>query len=112
VDDPNPGAFARGQSTDRSTGAGRSCGEFAAAASPPARQRIALPRWGWAFSALAAVLVCILLAVSTIVTASAQALPGSGLYPVKLATEDAWLRLTPERQEPRLHLRFRATPHG
>ena len=70
------------------------------------RQRVAAPGWGWAFSTLAAVFVCVVLTMTTVVTASAQALPGSGLYPVKLATEDAWLRLAPERREPSLHLRF------
>jgi hypothetical protein len=67
--------------------------------------RIALPRWRWAYSALAAMVIVVLLMMTTFVGA-ANALPGSPFYPVKLATEEAWLWLAPARDEPALHLRF------
>jgi hypothetical protein len=66
--------------------------------------RLALPRWHWAYGALAA-LVIVVLFMATLVGA-ANALPGSPLYPVKLASEDVWLWLAPARDEPALHLRF------
>ncbi len=67
--------------------------------------RIALPGWRPAYSAVAAMLVVVVLLMATFV-GSASALPGSPFYPVKLATEDAWLWIAPERAEPALHLRF------
>ena len=67
--------------------------------------RIVLPRWRWAYSALAATVIVVLLMTTTFV-GTANALPGSPFYPVKLATEDAWLWVAPARNEPALHLRF------
>lgn len=67
--------------------------------------RFALPTWRPAYSALAAVVIVVLLMATTLVGA-ANALPGSPLYPIKLATEDAWLWVAPARNEPALHLRF------
>jgi len=67
--------------------------------------QIVLPTWRWAYSALAAMVVVVLLMTTTFVGA-ANALPGSPFYPVKLATEDAWLWVAPARDEPALHLRF------
>ena len=65
---------------------------------------IALPRWRLAYSALAALVVVVLL--MTTLVGAANALPGSPFYPVKLVTEDAWLWVAPARDEPSLHLRF------
>jgi hypothetical protein len=76
---------------------------------PASRRRRALlilPGWRWAFSALAALFVFVFLVTTTLVTASADALPGSTLYPVKLAAEDVWLWATPTRARPALHLRL------
>ena len=67
--------------------------------------QIVLPRWRWAYSALAAMVIVVLLMTTTFVGA-ANAMPGSPFYPVKLATEDAWLWVAPARDEPALHLRF------
>lgn len=84
----------------------------AAAANPllrPAARRwplIALPRWRWGLSALTAVVIFVFLMMTTLVTASADALPGSALYPIKLTAEDAWLWIAPERLEPGLRLRL------
>lgn len=85
----------------------------AAAANPrlrPAGRRrralLVLPGWRWAFGALAAVFVFVVLLTTTLVTGSADAVPGSALYPVKLATEDVWLWATPARDRPALQLRF------
>jgi hypothetical protein len=84
----------------------------AAAADPrlrPSGRRwpvFALPRWRWALGALTALLVFSFLMMTTLVTASADALPDSALYPLKRATEDAWLWLTPARDEPELHLQL------
>ena len=72
------------------------------------RPRLALPAWRvprWAVTALT-LLLALIVALTTTVGASADALPGSALYPVKLATEDAWLWLTPARGEPRVHLQL------
>jgi hypothetical protein len=72
------------------------------------RPRLSLPAWRvprWAFTALT-LLLALIVAMTTVVGASADALPGSALYPVKLAAEDAWLWLTPARSEPRLHLQL------
>ncbi len=76
---------------------------------PASRRRralLVLPGWRWAFGALAAVFVFVFLLTTTLVTASADALPGSALYPVKLAAEDVWLWSTPARDRPVLQLRF------
>jgi hypothetical protein len=71
----------------------------------PLRQAIALPKWRLAYSALAAVAIVLLL-MTTALVGSANALPGSPLYSVKLASEDVWLWVAPARDEPALHLRF------
>lgn len=71
----------------------------------PLRQAIALPKWRLAYSALAAVAIVLLL-MTTAFVGSANALPGSPLYSVKLASEDVWLWVAPARDEPALHLRF------
>jgi hypothetical protein len=64
-----------------------------------------MPKLGWALGAAAALLL--LVAVSfALVQASAAALPGMALYPVKLAVEDARLWLAPAEDEPALHLEF------
>jgi hypothetical protein len=65
---------------------------------------ISLPKWRPAYSALAALVIVVLL--MTTLVGSANALPGSPLYPVKLVTEDVWLWVAPARVEPSLHLRF------
>lgn len=70
------------------------------------RALIVLPGWRWAFSALTAIFVLVFLLTTTLVTVSAGALPDSALYPVKLATEDVWLWVMPERDRPKLHLRL------
>ena len=67
--------------------------------------RLALPRWRPAYSAVAAILIVVLLLTTTLV-GTANALPGSAFYPVKLATEEVWLWVAPARDEPALHLRF------
>ena len=67
--------------------------------------RIPLPRWRWAYSAIAAAVIVVFLLTSTFV-GTANALPGSPFYPVKLATEEVWLWVAPARDEPALHLRF------
>jgi hypothetical protein len=72
---------------------------------PLALPRIVLPRWRPAYSAVAALLIVVLLLTTTFVGA-ANALPGSPLYAVKLATEEARLWVAPARDEPALHLRF------
>jgi hypothetical protein len=66
--------------------------------------RLTLPRWHWAYGALAAMVIVVLF-MATLVGA-ANALPGSPLYRVKLASEDVWLWVAPARAEPALHLRF------
>jgi hypothetical protein len=75
---------------------------------PPVKRwmPLALPSWRWALNALLAVVMIFFLLMTTLVTASADALPGSTLYPVKLATEDAWLWVAPAQSEPALQLRF------
>ena len=84
----------------------------AAAANPRLRPtkkpsfRIALPRWRWAYSELAAIVFIVVFATAALVGISADALPGNILYPVKLVTENAWMALAPARSEPALHLRF------
>jgi len=84
----------------------------AAAANPrlrPTRKpsyRSALPRWRWAYSDLAAIAFVVVFAMAALVGTSADALPGTFLYPLKLVTEDAWMALAPARSEPALHLRF------
>jgi hypothetical protein len=65
-----------------------------------------MSRWRWAFSTLTALVLVVFLLMTTLVTASADALPGSPLYGLKRATEDAWLWVAPERSEPELHLRL------
>jgi hypothetical protein len=62
--------------------------------------------WRWAFSAVTALVFVVALLMTTLVTASADALPGAPLYGLKRATEDAWLWVAPERYEPELHLRL------
>jgi hypothetical protein len=75
---------------------------------PAGRRRLVggMPRWRWAFSALTALVLVVVLLMTTLVTASADALPGAPLYGLKRATEDAWLWVAPERYEPELHLRL------
>jgi hypothetical protein len=75
---------------------------------PPARRwmPVALPSWRWALNALVATVMVVFLLMTTLVTVSADALPGSTFYPVKLAAEDVWLWAAPERSRPALHLRF------
>ena len=51
-------------------------------------------------------MVIVVLLMTTTFVGAANALPGSPFYPVKLATEDAWLWVAPARDEPALHLRF------
>jgi hypothetical protein len=46
------------------------------------------------------------LLMTTTFVGAANALPGSPFYPVKLATEEAWLWVAPAREKPALHLRF------
>lgn len=79
---------------------------FVAARRP--RRGFVLPRWQvprWAINALTLVLALVV-ALTAVVGASADALPDSVLYRVKLASEDAWLWLTPARSEPSLHLQL------
>jgi hypothetical protein len=75
---------------------------------PPVRRwmPVALPSWRWALNALVAAVMVFFLLMTALATVSADALPGSTLYPVKLATEDAWLWVAPVRSEPALRLRF------
>lgn len=63
------------------------------------------PHLRMALIGLAALLI-MALGFTYIANAASGALPGSGFYPVKLATEDAWLWLTPDRSKPSLHLRL------
>ena len=75
----------------------------AAAANPRLRPtkepgfRLALPGLRLAYSSLAAAVVVAILAMAVLFGAAADALPGALLYPFKLATEDAWVALAPER---------------
>jgi hypothetical protein len=69
------------------------------------RRAGARPRWRWAIEGLSAAFVAILLFTASAAAASTS-LPASPLYPVKLATEGAWLWLAPTHDEPRLHLLF------
>jgi hypothetical protein len=62
-------------------------------------------RLRWAHAGLAAALAVIVL-IPVLIYAASAALPGSLLYPVKLATEEVQLRLAPERIETELHLSF------
>lgn len=73
----------------------------------PARTwRLPIPaHWRWALVGLSAAIVLIFL-FATLVNAAAGVLPGSPLYPLKTATEDAWLLLTPTRAEPAVHLQL------
>jgi hypothetical protein len=75
---------------------------------PPVKRAkpLVLPSWRLALNALTVAVMVVLLLMTTLVTASADALPGSTLYPVKLATEHAWFWVTPEQSEPALHLRM------
>jgi hypothetical protein len=75
---------------------------------PPAKRwfPVALPSWRWALNALVAAVMFVFLLMTMLVTVSADALPGSTFYPVKLAAEDVWLWAAPERSRPVLHLRF------
>jgi len=57
----------------------------------------------WTFVGTSAALFCLFLIVAVVSTA-AGVLPGSPLYPVKLATENAWLWLAPASDEPEIHL--------
>jgi hypothetical protein len=61
--------------------------------------------WRWALLGLSAAIVLIFL-FATLVNAAAGVLPGSPLYPVKTATEQAWLLLTPAYGEPAVHLQL------
>jgi hypothetical protein len=70
-----------------------------------ARPRFVMPKFGWALGAMAALLLLAVVSVS-LVQASASALPGMALYPVKLAVEDFRLWLAPAEDEPALHLEF------
>ncbi|MFN2244526.1 MAG: hypothetical protein ACK2U2_19705, partial [Anaerolineae bacterium] len=73
----------------------------AAAANPRLRPtqkpsiRVTLPQWRRAYSALTAVVLALFLTMASLVGASADTLPGAALYPLKLATEDAWLWVAP-----------------
>ncbi|MFN2242271.1 MAG: hypothetical protein ACK2U2_08290, partial [Anaerolineae bacterium] len=73
----------------------------AAAANPRLRPtqkpsiRFVLPQWRRAYSALTAVFLALVLTMASLVGASADTLPGTALYPLKLATEDAWLWVAP-----------------
>ena len=75
---------------------------------PPVRRAKPLvwPSWRLVMNTLTVAVVVVFLLMTTLVTASADALPASSLYPVKLASEDAWLWVAPARSEPALHLRF------
>ena len=75
---------------------------------PPVKRAkpLVLPSWRLVMNTLTVAVVVVFLLMTTLVTASADALPGSALYPVKLASEDAWLWVAPARSEPALHLRF------
>jgi hypothetical protein len=75
---------------------------------PPAKRAkpFILPSWRLALNTLTVAVIVVFLLMTTLVTASADALPGSMLYPVKLATEDAWFWVTPEQSKPALHLRM------
>ena len=83
----------------------------AAESSPPiqpawtSRPTIALI-WRWAAIGLAFLFACACLLGTGLVTIARGALPGSQLYPVKLATEDARLWLAPTQNEAALHLQF------
>jgi hypothetical protein len=74
----------------------------------PARSsRPTIPRvWRWAAIGLVLLFTCACLLGAGLVTAASDALPDSSLYPVKLTTEEVWLRLAPAQDEPALHLRF------
>jgi hypothetical protein len=64
-------------------------------------------RLGWRGTAVGPVAAILLLfLVTTVAYAAGGSLPGSPLYPVKQATEAAWLFVAPARLEPELHLRF------
>ena len=62
--------------------------------------------WRRAAIGLALLFACACLLGTEVVTAASDALPNSPFYPVKLATEDAWLWVAPARSEPALHVRF------
>ncbi|HSR32701.1 MAG TPA: DUF5667 domain-containing protein, partial [Anaerolineae bacterium] len=66
--------------------------------------RTILRRWPRACGAIAAILIVVFLMMTTLMSVSASALPGSALYPLKLATESAWLWVTPDHREADLHL--------
>ncbi len=66
------------------------------------RKPIFMPRWGWVFSALTAILLFVFLMTAMMVNASADALPGTPFYPVKRTVEDARLWVAPARDEPQL----------
>jgi hypothetical protein len=75
-------------------------------AAPRPRPRFALPRWRvprWAINALTLVLALIV-AMTAVVGASADALPDSALYPFKRISENVWLWVAPARSESRIHL--------
>jgi hypothetical protein len=61
--------------------------------------------WRWALLGLSAAIVLIFL-FTMLVDAAAGVLPGSPLYPLKTATEQAWLLLTPAYGEPAVHLQL------
>jgi hypothetical protein len=76
---------------------------------PQHRQR----RWrwpafnpAWGLAALSALLIGTLLVGAGLAYAATDGLPGSALYPVKLATEALWLWVAPRSEEAALHLRF------
>jgi hypothetical protein len=73
----------------------------------PARTwRLRIPaHWRWALVGLSAAIVLIFL-FTMLVDAAAGIPPGSPLYPLKTATEDAWLLVTPAYAEPAVHLQL------
>ena len=68
--------------------------------------RIVLPKWRWAYSAVAAAVIVVLLIYDHLCGRRERAARLSVLSGQKLATEEAWLWVAPARDEPALHLRF------
>ncbi len=62
--------------------------------------------WRWAAAGLALLCIVACLSAAGLAAAANGALPGSPLYPVKLAAEDAWLWRTPDQDKAALHLRL------
>lgn len=72
---------------------------------PSLRLRPNLPARRWALAGLGAVLIVAIIAGMAAATTPAT-LPGSPVYPVKLAAEQAWLWLSPADEKPEIHLRI------